>query len=117
MLVRVKKPRIRIEGELPEDVVAYLRSRFEDVRVENTDELVDWFETDLHRKISERMSGGDVIKVYRKNAGLTQKDLAVKLGVKRPNVTAMERGKRPIGKAMADKLAEVFGVPREYFLR
>ena len=116
-MVRVKKPRIRIEGELPEDVVAYLRSRFDDVEVENTDELVDWFETDLHRRISERMNGGDVIRVYRENAGLTQKALAAKLGVKRPNVTAMERGKRPIGKAMADKLSKVFNVPREYFLR
>jgi DNA-binding XRE family transcriptional regulator len=117
MLVRVKEPRIRIEGELPEDVVAYLRSRFEDVEVEDDDELVDWFETDLHKEISERITAGDVIKVYRRNAKMTQKDLAAKLGVKRPNVTAMERGKRPIGKAMADKLSKVFNVPREYFLR
>ena len=40
-----------------------------------------------------------------------------KLGVSRPNVTSMERGRRPIGTGMADRLSRVFGVPRERFLR
>jgi len=52
----------------------------------------------------------------RVREGLTQKELAEKLGEAQSHISAMEKGKRPIGKALAKKLAEAFGGDYRAFL-
>lgn len=49
-----------------------------------------------------------MLRGSRYKAGWTQKDLAAALDMKQHHVSEMENGKRPIGKAMAKRLAEVF---------
>ena len=49
-----------------------------------------------------------MLRGSRYKAGWTQKDLALALDMKQHHVSEMENGKRPIGKAMAERLAEVF---------
>ncbi len=49
-----------------------------------------------------------MLRGARYKAGWTQKDLATALDMKQHHVSEMENGKRPIGKAMAKRLAEVF---------
>ncbi|MDD3021627.1 MAG: helix-turn-helix transcriptional regulator [Alphaproteobacteria bacterium] len=49
-----------------------------------------------------------MLRASRYKAGWTQKDLATTLDMKQHHVSEMENGKRPIGKAMAKRLAEVF---------
>lgn len=52
----------------------------------------------------------------RTREGLTQRQLAGKLGIAQSNLSAMERGKRPIGKEMAKRLAQALNVDWKVFL-
>ena len=61
------------------------------------------------------MTVGQTIKTLRKSIGLTQKELAEKLGLAPTAISAWERG---ANKPMMDSLsmmAELFGVPISYF--
>ncbi len=58
----------------------------------------------------------DVLKGARYREGLTQAQLAAKVGVKATNISEMERGKRPIGKEMAKRLAKVLNTQYQVFL-
>jgi len=68
---------------------------------------------DLHGKNTE---AGSVLKGERYTSGMTQIELAKKLGVTQADLSKMESGKRPIGKAMAKRLAEVFKTDYRVFL-
>ncbi len=57
-----------------------------------------------------------MLRGSRYKAGWTQKDLASALGMKQHHVSEMENGKRPIGKAMAKRLAEVFECDYRIFI-
>ena len=59
---------------------------------------------------------GSAIRGLRLREGLTQEQLAHLLGVKRPNLSEMESGKRPIGKNMAKRLAQVLKTDYKVFL-
>jgi len=48
--------------------------------------------------------------------GMTQVQLAAKIGVSVPNISAMENNRRPIGKAMAKKIGEVLHFPYQALL-
>ncbi len=50
------------------------------------------------------------IKKYRKRAGLTQAEVAEKMGIASPNYTLLENGKTEMTISKAEKLAEVFEV-------
>lgn len=49
------------------------------------------------------------LRGIRHREGLTQKELAARLDISVPKLSAMENGRRNIGKAMAIKVAEVLG--------
>jgi DNA-binding XRE family transcriptional regulator len=59
---------------------------------------------------------GSAIRGLRLREGLTQEQLARLLGVKRTNLSEMENGKRPIGKNMAKRLAQVLKTNYKVFL-
>jgi DNA-binding XRE family transcriptional regulator len=59
---------------------------------------------------------GNAIRGLRLREGLTQKQLAEVLGIKRNNLSEMENGKRPIGKNMAKRLAQVLRTNYKVFL-
>ena len=50
------------------------------------------------------------LRAYRTREDLTQRELAVKVGIPQRHISEMESGKRPIGKEMAKRFAEVLGV-------
>ncbi|MEA3416384.1 MAG: helix-turn-helix transcriptional regulator [Thermodesulfobacteriota bacterium] len=52
----------------------------------------------------------------RKRECMTQKGLADQIGVKQVHISQMENEKRPIGKAMAKRLANVLNVDYRIFL-
>lgn len=58
----------------------------------------------------------DYLRGIRYREDLTQKEMAARLGVTPANLSAMERGKRPIGKALAKKIAGIFGGSYKSFL-
>ena len=52
----------------------------------------------------------------RKRECMTQKELADRIGVKQVHISQMENEKRPIGKAMAKRLANVLNMDYRIFL-
>lgn len=68
---------------------------------------------DLHKKYGK---GGTVLQGFRQRDELTQKELAKELGIKQGDISAMENGKRPIGKKMAERFSKVFKTDFRVFL-
>ena len=119
MQVVVKKPHIRMEGEISADLIQFLKEKYGDVEIiKNEDEeLVEITKSDWYRNIRERISPGDNMAIYRKLHGLSQEALGKRLGnFTRQNISNMERGHRPISKAVAKRMAELFDVSVEKFL-
>jgi len=59
---------------------------------------------------------GMVLNGFRLKVDMTQNELAEKLGISQNRVSDMEKGKRPISKAMAKKLGAIFDMPYKAFL-
>lgn len=85
------------------------------IKRSNKKDSMPWREAakDLIRKYTET---GMLIRGGRHKAGLTQKELAEKMGVLPHHISEMEHGKRPIGKKMAQKLGKIFRVDYRVFL-
>ncbi|RLC22729.1 MAG: XRE family transcriptional regulator [Deltaproteobacteria bacterium] len=124
MLAVVRKPRtnttlFKVKGDIPSGVLEYLEREFgQDVEVvENDEELLNIFDTNWYKYVSEAATPGDTLKIYRENFGLTQADLGQKLGkFTRQKISDMERNKRSISKDVAKKLSQLFDVPIDRFL-
>jgi transcriptional regulator with XRE-family HTH domain len=107
MQIIVRTPHIRVEGEVTDDLVEYLRQRFGEIEVieDDEDELIEIIESDWYRSIKPTITPGENMRVYRELHGLTQSELAAKLGAfSRQNISNMENGHRPISKAVAKRL-------------
>jgi DNA-binding XRE family transcriptional regulator len=59
---------------------------------------------------------GRILIGARTREDMTQAELARKLNIPRSNISEMERGKRPIGKQMAKRLADVLNTDYKVFL-
>jgi len=59
---------------------------------------------------------GDTLKGARLTHELTQSKLAAMIGVKASHISEMEKGKRPIGKEMAKRLAKALRTSYQVFL-
>lgn len=59
---------------------------------------------------------GMVLNGFRLKKEMTQAELAEQLGISQNRVSDMEKGKRPISKAMAQKLGVIFDMPCKAFL-
>jgi DNA-binding XRE family transcriptional regulator len=74
------------------------------------DKLVSWDEA------FPQYGAGDTLKGARLMEGLTQVQLADKIGLKRHHISEMENGKRPISKDMARRLAKALNTGYAVFL-
>lgn len=119
MQVVVKKPHIRLEGEIDSSLVRFLRDQYGEIEViEDVDEeIVEVTKSDWYNAIRKTITPGENLRVYREMHDMTQDQLAERLGsLSRQNVSNMEHGHRSISKNMAKKLAELFDVSVEKFL-
>ena len=57
-----------------------------------------------------------LLKGLRYREGLSQLEFAKKLNISQTNLSAMENGRRTIGKELAKKIAEIFKVNYRIFL-
>ncbi|EKD82886.1 MAG: Transcriptional regulator [uncultured bacterium] len=103
MSVRFRIPVKKLEDI--KNVVAALGGQIEE---ENTD--VPW------QKVLPDSNPGKILRGLRYRDGRSQKWLAEQLGMKQPNISAMEKGERPIGKNLAKKLGELFNIGYKVFL-
>lgn len=73
-------------------------------------------ETVLPELTDEKLRPAAMLRGSRYKTGLTQHQLTELLGIAQPHLSAMENGKRPIGKNMARKLAAIFHCDYRIFL-
>lgn len=119
MQVVVKKPRIRIEGEVTAELVEYLRKEYGEIEViaNEEDELVEVTKSEWYRSLRKSITPGENVRLYRELHGLTQEELGRKLGnFMRQNISDIENGHRAVSKNMAISLAQLFDVSVEKFL-
>ena len=91
----------------------------DEVRViyNDDDKLVNAVETKWYREIKEKLTPGDVMRIYRENRMMTHARLGELLeGIPRQHVSNMENGKRQISLNTARKLSKLFNIPIERLL-
>ena len=59
------------------------------------------------------IKSAQILKTLRTERGISQLELAKKLGVSRPSYIAIEQGKRGLTLAEAQKIADLFGITLE----
>jgi DNA-binding XRE family transcriptional regulator len=122
MLAVVKTPRtnIHISGFIPRPVLRVLHTEFgKNLTVtsdQNDKKLENIFDTTEYKEFKKRVSPSDYIRTYRENAGLTQSELAEKLGVARAYICDIEHGRREFSKQFARKMADFFKISIEHLI-
>ena len=72
---------------------------------------------DIFANIEKKYTkAGVLLRGTRHREGLTQAEMAKKIGVTQADLSKMESGKRPIGKVIAKRIEKIFGVNYRYFL-
>lgn len=70
------------------------------------DELLSYDDAKEHlRGLLGEVSVAEKIKAFRSRENLTQKELALKSGILQQHISEIERGIRPVGVAVAKKIA------------
>ena len=106
-----KRPRLFIVPKEKADSVAHLLEEY-DQSSQKSVSAKDVFK-ELDHKYSRP---GAVLKGARLKEGLSQVDLAKKLGISQADLSKMENGVRSIGRSMAERLAKILGVDYRIFL-
>ncbi len=101
---------VEVRWQVPPQRVAEAKQVMASLGALIEEESVPWEE------VYPDFNGSVALKGARKREGLTQADLAARLGISQTHISEMERGKRPIGKEMAKRLAKVLGVDYRVFL-
>jgi ribosome-binding protein aMBF1 (putative translation factor) len=117
MLALVKKPHIEIslQGEHVGELVDWIRKKY-DIAVlveEPEDEFVSIESTEYWKEM-ERNRIGNLLAGARLKAGLTQAQLAEKLGIRQNMVSDYEHGRRTYSDAMAKRLSATLKVREEH---
>ncbi len=118
MQVVMKMPHIevKVKGPIPKTDVKLLKQRFSALlkKYEESadgDEYVDIYDTDWYGNIKQKRSPGNTVRIYRQNAGLTQKELGIKLdGFSAKYISDIENNRRLISKETAKKLSKLFKI-------
>ena len=108
MLALVKKPRIELsmQGENVEELIEWVRKKFEvTILTSDRSDSVPIEETDFWKEMQSNRVG-NLLAGARFKAGLTQAQLAKKLGVRQNMISDYERGKRRLSTSMAKRLSK-----------
>jgi ribosome-binding protein aMBF1 (putative translation factor) len=107
---------LRFKPQTPARVIHLIKRQFSKYVLDESDAAEDWFETELHKEISSRMTPGDYLRNLREAQTITQKTLAEQIRIRVNYLSDLETGQRSISKAMAKKLAAVFNVTPAVFI-
>jgi len=116
MLAVVKTPRtnLRIKGFIPSSILRVLRNEFGKKLTVTADkddkEIENVFDSEEYKSFKKHVSPAYYIRTYRENAGLTQTELAEKLGVSRAYICDIEHNRRTISKLFAKQVADFFKI-------
>jgi len=119
MLVLVKKPHIElsIHGEQVDELLDWIKKKYEvSVLVdEEEDELIPIESTEFWKEMQKNRIG-NLLAGARLKAGLTQAELAKRVGIRQNMISDYERGRRTYSNAMAKRFSKALKV-RESLLR
>jgi ribosome-binding protein aMBF1 (putative translation factor) len=116
MLALVKKPHIElsIHGEHASELGDWIRKKYDvSVLAEEPEEEFVPIESTEYWKEMEKNRVGNLLAGARLKAGLTQAQLADKLGIRQNMVSDYERGRRTYSDAMARRLSKTLKVKEE----
>ena len=116
MLALVKKPHIElsIHGEQVSELVDWIRKKYDvAVLAEEPEQEYVSIESTEYWKEMEKNRVGNLLAGARLKAGLTQAQLAEKLGIRQNMVSDYERGRRTCSDAMAKRLSKTLKVKEE----
>ncbi len=116
MLALVKKPRIELsmDGENVDELLAWIQKKFDvAVLTEDPEEELVSIESTAFWEEMERNRVGNLLAGARLKAGLTQTQLAERLGIRQNMVSDYERGRRTYSDVMAKRFGEVLEVSEE----
>ncbi len=119
MLVAVRKLpfEFSITGNIPENLISGLRKEYGDANVKvERDDVVNAMEMDWFKELASEGTPGKNLRFYRKLVGMTQKELAEKIGTTKQHVSDMENERKPISKNTAKELAKIFDVSPARFI-
>ncbi|NCU37414.1 XRE family transcriptional regulator [Candidatus Falkowbacteria bacterium] len=102
--------KFRVPAKKLEDIKNVIVALGGQIDEEEVDDSVSW------QEVLPDSQPGKILRGLRYRDGKSQKWLAEQLGMKQPNVSAMEKGERPIGKSIAKKLGELFNISYKVFL-
>ncbi len=117
MLALVKKPHIEISlhGEHVSELVEWIKKRFEiTVLAEEPEDEFVAIESTEYWKEMEKNRVGNILAGARLKAGLTQAQLADKLGIRQNMVSDYERGRRTYSDDMAKRISQMLKVKEEH---
>jgi len=117
MLALVKKPHIELsmQGDQVEELVAWIRKKYElsVLSTENGEDSIPVEETEFWKQM-DRNRVGNLLAGARLKAGLTQGQLAKKLGIRQNMVSDYERGRRSLSPAMAARFSAVLHIKKPH---
>jgi DNA-binding XRE family transcriptional regulator len=119
MQVHVKTPHIKIniDGAVSKKLLKLLKEDYGKNVIIEEDEFILARDMAWYKETSKQMSPNVHMRLYRETRGLTQVQLGKKLGgISRQRISDMEKGRRPINKEIAKKLAGLFNTSVEKFL-
>ena len=119
MSAATKTPPIKLTfcSGTPRRVLLDVRRRYSRYLVDRNDVAVDYFETDLHKKVSKTLTPGLWVRHLREAHDLSQAELGEKLGgIKASRISDWENSRRSVSKTSAKSLAKIFGVPADRFI-
>lgn len=85
-------------------------------KVANNDQDLETIESVFGDLISEYGESAVLLKGLRTRENLSQVEFAKAIEISQANLSAMENGRRPIGKTIAKRIAKEFGVDYRIFL-
>ena len=80
------------------------------------DRYIDFKDSEWFREVEPDLTPESNLAFYRKLSGMTQGELAEKLGTTKQVISDMEHGRRSISKAVAKELSRIFDVSVERFI-
>jgi DNA-binding XRE family transcriptional regulator len=107
---------IKFKPRTPARVIHAVKKQFSDYILDDNDEYVDWFETDLHKEIAARTTPGKSLRTLREMCGWTGAETGKKIGISPFRISDYETGRRAISKEVAKKLAVIFSVSPAVFI-
>ena len=106
----------RFKHTTPRKVLREVQQNYGKYLADGDDTSVDYFRTQEHRKIAAGMTPGKHLRTLRDMAGMTQAQLAERLGIRPSRVSDFEHDREAMGRAMAKRVAALFGTSPALFV-